>query len=85
MKPSSFYEQTKIKQQNERLTKKHKSKKGEYLRPHIIKNNSDIIFDDNIFENLSLEDQVKLFSEIIIDIYFQNEKHYEKRNLADGS
>lgn len=85
MKPSSFNEQTKIKQQNERLTKKHKSTKDEYLRPHIIKNNSDIIFENNTFENLSLEDQVKLFSEIIIDIYFQNEKHYEKGKPTDGS
>jgi hypothetical protein len=46
--------------------------------------------EDNIFKNNTSKDQdvneqIELFSEIIIDIYLQNEKHHEKGRLADGS
>lgn len=43
----------------------------------------EIIFKNNIDNDRSLEDQIELFSEIIIDIYLESELHYEKRKCTD--
>jgi hypothetical protein len=43
----------------------------------------EIIFKNNIDEDRSLEDQIELFSEIIIDIYLESELRYEKRKCTD--
>lgn len=44
----------------------------------------EIIFKNNIDEDRSLEDQIELFSEIIIDIYLESELRYEKRKCTDS-
>ncbi|MEB3119753.1 MAG: hypothetical protein VKL41_00840 [Snowella sp.] len=46
--------------------------------------NEEIIFKNNIDEDRSLEDQIELFSEIIIDIYLESELRYEKRICTDS-
>jgi hypothetical protein len=43
----------------------------------------EIIFKNNNVEDRSLEDQIELFSEIIIDIYLESELRYEKRKCTD--
>lgn len=43
----------------------------------------EIIFKNNIDDDRSLEDQIELFSEIIIDIYLESELRYEKRKCTD--
>lgn len=44
----------------------------------------EIIFKNNNVEDRSLEDQIELFSEIIIDIYLESELRYEKRKCTDS-
>ena len=43
----------------------------------------EIIFKNNNVEDRRLEDQIELFSEIIIDIYLESELRYEKRKYTD--
>ena len=45
----------------------------------------DIILNNNNNKEQELNVQIEIFSEIIIDIYLQNEKHYEKGKPTDGS
>lgn len=44
----------------------------------------EIIFKNNNIEDRSLDDQIDLFSEIIIDIYLESEIRYEKRKCTDS-
>ncbi len=46
---------------------------------HPENDNEDIIFKNNNIDVRSLDEQIDLFSEIIIDIYLQNELKHEKR------
>ena len=80
-----FHEQINLKQQNKKLRKKGKSKKS--TLGHILTTTAEtnIILGNNTSEHLSMEEQLNLFSEIIIDIYLQNEMHHEKRKHSNGS
>ncbi len=46
---------------------------------HPENDNEDIIFKNNNIDVRSLDEQIDLLSEIIIDIYLQNELKHEKR------
>lgn len=45
----------------------------------------EIIFKNNNIEDRILSDQLDLFSEIIIDIYFENERTHEKQQSSKCS
>ena len=45
----------------------------------------EIIFKNNNIEDRILSDQLELFSEIIIDIYFENERTHEKQQSSKCS
>jgi len=45
----------------------------------------DNILKNNFKKDRELNEQIDLFSEIIIDIYLQNEVHHEKRKPTDCS
>jgi hypothetical protein len=64
----------------------HLKMKGGMIIPFAIdsgKGNN--IFKNKIDNDQKLNEQIELFSKIIIEIYLQNEKHHEKGRPTDGS
>ncbi len=61
MKPSYYEHKQPLNSENERLTTNS-----------ILKNNKADILENNRLSNLSVAEQLQLFSEIIVDIYLQN-------------
>jgi len=45
----------------------------------------DNVLKNNFKKDRDFDEQIELFTEIIIDIYLQNEMHHEKRKPTDGS